>query len=187
MLATAALQLAQPTFLPSLDRLGLPTAGMRRRASYKTTAKAYHLAGWDMRIEHDGFTGQVRCRLFAAAGWGQGRMGYAQGVVGFHLGAGKDVAGAWYRIDDKAVRPWRDDYSDLIARRAPLDSGSLTNPTGGVVFVPAERLAGAGTVTIRASRHSRPKRFQLKGFEQALTAARANGCSDTASFVMEPW
>lgn len=179
--------MAGPVALPTLDDLGLSAADRHRRAGYRAKTKVYRLAGWDMRIERDGFTGQVRCRLFAAAGWGRGRMAYAHGVVGFHLGADQDVAGAWYGVDDKAVRPWRNDYPDLIAHRVPLDGGSLANPTGGVVLIPIERLAGASTVTIRADRQSKPKRFRLEGFEQALAAARANGCSDGAAFAQERW
>lgn len=64
-----------------------------------------------------------------------------------------------------------------------LEGGSLANPTGGVVLIPQEILTGARTVTIRADRGHTPKRFHLKGFEQALAAARVNGCSDAASFV----
>lgn len=174
---------------PSPPHVALPQAieipidGMRRRAGYKVRSKAYHLAGWDMRIEHDGFTGQTRCRLFSPSGWGQGRISYADGVLGFHLDADRDVARAWYSVDDTAPRPWRDDYPALIARRVSLEGGSLANPTGGVVLIPQEILAGARTVTIRADRGRTPKRFRLRGFEEALAAARANGCSSAASFV----
>jgi hypothetical protein len=160
---------------------------MRRRAGYRIRTKAYHLAGWDMRIERDGFTGQVRCRLFSPAGLGQGRISYARGVLGFHLGADRDAAQAWYSVDDAPPRPWRDDYPLLVARRVSLEGGSLANPTGGVVLIPQETLAGARTVTIRADRGVTPRRFRLKGFEQALAAARANGCADPAAFSRDPW
>ncbi|MDR7115490.1 hypothetical protein [Caulobacter sp. BE254] len=187
----AALHLGQPSL--SAPRawppraLGLPTEGMRRRAGYKIRTKAYHLAGWDMRIQRDGFTGQTRCRLFAPAGLGQGRISYAAGVLGFHLDRDRDVAQAWYSVDDKPPRPWRDDYPALVARRVSLEGGGLANPTGGVVLIPTENLAGARTVTIRADHDATPKRFGLKGFEQALAAARANGCADPAAFVRDPW
>ncbi len=165
----------------------LPTEGMRRRAGYKVRTKAYHLAGWEMRIERDGFTGQVRCRLFSPAGLGQGRISYAHETLGFHLDSDQDVAQAWYSIDDKAARPWRGDYPTLVARRVSLEGGSLANPTGGVVLIGQDLLAGARTVTVRADRDSTPRRFRLKGFERALTAARANGCGDPASFARDPW
>lgn len=176
---------ASPAWPP--HALGLPTEGMRRRAGYKIRTKAYHLAGWDMRIQRDGFTGQTRCRLFSPAGLGQGRISYAGGVLGFHLDRDRDVAQAWYSIDDAPPRPWRDDYPALIARRVSLEGGGLANPTGGVVLVPREILAGARTVTIRADRDTTPRRFRLKGFEQALAAARANGCADPAAFARDPW
>jgi len=186
-----ALHLGEASFAAphvSLPRaIGLPTEGMRRRAGYKIRTKAYHLAGWDMRIERDGFTGLTRCRLFAPSGLGQGRISYADGVLGFHLDRDRDVAQAWYSIDDAAPRPWRDDYPVLIARRVSLEGGSLANPTGGVVLIPQEILAGARTVTIRADRDVAPKRFHLKGFEQALAAARANGCADPAAFSRAAW
>lgn len=184
-----ALNLGWPSFSPPRLPHGvqIPTEGMRRRAGYKVRTKAYRLAGWDMRIARDGFTGQVRCRLVSPGGLRQGRISYADGVLGFHLDPDRDVAQAWYSIDDAPPRPWRDDYPALVARRVSLEGGSLANPTGGVVLIPAEILAGAKTVTIRADRHVTPKRFGLKGFEQALAAARANGCADPAAFARDPW
>jgi hypothetical protein len=165
----------------------IPTESMRRRAGYKVRTKAYRLAGWDMRIERDGFTGQIRCRLFSPAGLGQGRISYASGVLGFHLDPDRDVAQAWYSIDDAAPRPWRDDYPLLVARRVSLEGGSLANPTGGVLLIPQEKLTGARTVTVRAARGVSPKRFRLSGFEEALAAARANGCADPAAFSQASW
>lgn len=171
----------------ALPHVEIPTDGMRRRAGYKVRTKAYHLAGWDMRIQRDGFTGQTRCQLYSPAGLGQGRISYADGVLGFHLGAERDVAQAWYSIDDAAAQPWRADYPALIARRVSLDGGGLANPTGGVVLIPQEKLAGARTVTIRAAKGLAPKRFRLRGFEQALAAARANGCAGLAAFSRASW
>ena len=186
VLAAGALHLAWP-HLSLPHSVNLPTAGMRRRAGYRINAKSYHLAGWEMRIQRDGFTSQTRCQLFAPADLRQGQISYAPGVLSFHFPAELDVAGAWYRVDDAPARAWRDDYPALTARRVSLEGASLTNPTGGVVLVPQEVLAGARSVTIRADRNSTPKRFRLKGFEQALASARANGCTDPASFAREPW
>ena len=186
LVAASALHLAWPHVSSPLPHT-IPTEGMRRRVGYKIRTKAYHLDGWEMRITRDGFTGQVRCRLFAQKDLRQGRISYADGVMGFHLDPDRDVAQAWYSVDDHAPRLSRDDYPTLVARRISLEGGGLANPTGGVVLIPQEILAGAQTVTIRADRDSTPKRFRLKGFEQALAAARANGCADPASFAPEPW
>lgn len=165
---------------PSLPQtIPFPTEGMHRRAGYKVKTKAYHLKGWDMRIERDGFTGLTRCRLYAPGSVLQGRITYARGVLGFHLGEDVDVAGAWYSIDDKPPVAWRDDFPGLAEIREPLRTENLFNPTGGVVLIPRDKLAGARTVTIRSERGETPKRFRLKGFEQALVAARANGCAPT--------
>jgi len=186
VIAAGALHLAWPRVsLPPLQ--AIPTEGMRRRAGYKIRTKAYHLDGWDMRIQRDGFTGQTRCRLFSPKDLRQGRISYADGVLGFHLDRDRDVAQAWYSVDDAPPRPWRDDYPALVARRVSLEGGSLANPTGGVVLIPREILAGARTVTIRADRGATPRRFGLKGFEPALAAARANGCADPAAFSRDPW
>jgi hypothetical protein len=111
-------------------------------------------------------------------------MSYAQGVVGFHLGSSHDAAEAWYSLDDRPPQPWRNDYPVLVAHRVSLEGGSLANPTGGVVLVPEGKLVDVRTVTIRAKADSTPKRFQLKGFQQALSAARLNGCT---SFERDPW
>jgi hypothetical protein len=186
VIAAGALHLAWPHFSSPLPHT-IPTEGMRRRSGYKIRTKSYHLDGWEMRITRDGFTGQTQCRLFAPKDLRQGRISYANGVMGFHLDPDHDVAQAWYSVDDKPPRPWRDDYPVLMARRVSLEGGGLANPTGGVVLIPTETLTGARTVTIRAEREASPRRFRLRGFEQALVAARANGCADPASFAREPW
>jgi hypothetical protein len=186
VIAAGALHLAWPHLSSPLPHT-IPTEGMRRRAGYKIRTESYHLDGWEMRITRDGFTGQTQCRLFAPKDLRQGRISYASGVMGFHLDPDHDVVQAWYSIDDKPPRPWRDDYPVLTARRVSLERGSLANPTGGVVLIPTETLAGARTVTIRADREASPRRFRLRGFERALTAARANGCTDPTSFARDPW
>lgn len=186
VIAAGALHLAWPHFSPPLPH-AIQTEGMRRRSGYKIRTRSYHLDGWEMRIQRDGFTGQTRCRLFAPKDLRQGAISYAGEVVGFHLDPDRDVAQAWYSIDDKPPRPWRDDYPVLVARRVSLEGGSLANPTGGVVLIPTEALTGARTVTIRAGREVSPKRFRLRGFERALAAARANGCADPTAFARGPW
>ncbi|WP_145998429.1 hypothetical protein [Caulobacter flavus] len=181
LLATVAAAGVLGLSLPSLPHsIPFPTEGMRRLAGYKVRTKAYNLKGWEMRIERDGFTGQTRCRLYAPSSVLQGRITYARGVLGFHLGEEVDVADAWYSVDDRAPTAWRDDQPALAERREPLAGDNLFNPTGGVVLIPRDRLAGAVTVTIRADREATPRRFRLKGFETALAAARANGCGDAA-------
>ncbi|PXA78649.1 hypothetical protein DMC25_22375 [Caulobacter sp. D4A] len=174
--AAGALGLSWPS-LP--QAIPFPTEGMHRRAGYKVKTKAYHLKGWEMRIERDGFTGLTRCRLYAPSTVFQGRMTYARDVLGFHLGEDVDVGEAWYSIDDKPPVAWRDDFPTLASRREPLSTDNLFNPTGGVVLIPHDKLDGARTVTIRAGRDQTPRRFRLKGFERALAAARANGCGAT--------
>lgn len=173
--AAGVLGLSWPLPPPELH---FPTDGMRRRAGYRVKTKAYHLDGWEMRIERDGFSGLTRCRLYAPSGLLQGRITYARDVLGFHLGEKVDVADAWYSIDDAPPTAWRDDFPLLAARREPAATDNLFNPTGGVVLIPRDKLKGAHTVTIRAERGRTPRRFRLMGFEQALAAARANGCDD---------
>ena len=162
-------------------------ASAQKRASYKVSTKTYRLAGWDMRIQRDGFTGEVRCRLYVPAGVRRHAMSYARGTIGLHLDPDQDVAGAWYSIDDRPATAWRDDYPALVARRVALDDGSLVNPTGGVVLVPAEKLVGARTAAVRAERQGAIVRFKLKGFQRALEAARANGCARDDAFERERW
>jgi len=114
-------------------------------------------------------------------------MSYARGTIGLHLDPDTDVSGAWYGVDDRPPSPWRDDHPALVARRVTLDAGSLSNPTGGVVLIPAEKLVGARMVAVRVDREASMVRFKLKGFQQALEAARANGCARDDAFERERW
>ncbi|KSB87931.1 hypothetical protein AS593_18625 [Caulobacter vibrioides] len=155
----------------------LPAEAAPRRSALKVKTKAYNLGGWEMRIERDGFTGQARCRLYLSRTLRGPRISYADGVFGFHMGDKVDVADAWYRIDNGPPRAWRDDLPALATRGEPLATNDLFNPTGGVVLIARDKLAGAGTVTIRSDRGSAPRRFRMKGFEAALAAARYNGCA----------
>jgi hypothetical protein len=164
-----------------------PTAASVQRSSDKVRNKTYQLKGWMMDIQKDGFTGQVRCHLFSMRTLSQGRITYAQNTLGFELDPGQSTLNAWYRIDNRPAQRANDLYPRLVAERVAGSEGSLENPTGGVVLIPAADLANARTVTIRVNEQAAPKRFNLKGFDGALKAARYNGCMSDDSFERYKW
>jgi len=140
-----------------------------------------------MTIQKDGFTGQMTCQLFKLRTLSQGRITYAQDTLGFELGKDVGVLKAWYKIDDQPALPWQSIFHRLTAEHIKMDQGPVENPTGGVVYIPAPDLESAKSVTVRATPASKPHVFKLSGFQEALAAARANGCSPDTRFERYPW
>lgn len=168
-------------------RTAAPSPMAVQKSSDKVRHKTYQLKGWMMTIQHDGFTGKVRCHLFSMRTVSQGRITYAQGTLGFEMDQDVSTLNAWYRVDNQAVKRANDLYVRLVADRVAGAQGSLENPTGGVVLIPADDLIGAKVVTIRTDEKSRPRRFSLRGFDAALSAARYNGCAPDEAFERYTW
>lgn len=177
-----------PTQLSWLKpRLAEPSPASLQTAYDKVRQKTYQLKGWMMTIQKDGFTGQVRCHLFSMRTLTQGRITYSQNTLGFELDPNETTLNAWYRVDGQPARRANDLYPRLVAAQVGGADGSLENPTGGIVLIPVADLVGASVVTIRTSERSAPKRFNLKGFDEALAAARYNGCSSDEAFERYAW
>ncbi len=153
----------------------------------KVRETTYTQDGWTMTIRRDGFTDTVRCRLVSLKTLFQGRITYADEILGFQLGDGDNALDAWYRIDSGPPHRWQDLYPQLVARDVALDRGPIDNPTGGLVLIPKDQLAGARAVTIRVGDRGPVRTFRIGGFAAALATAKYNGCADERSFQRDPW
>ena len=144
--------------------------------------RTYGTGGWLLQVQRDRFSGQVRCRL---TGWRlpQPRMTFASGVVWFRFAPRTDTLDAWYRIDGAPARRWQDLYPELSQAGVELEGPSLDHPTGGVVALPLRLVVGARQVTIRPTPRSQPRTFTMGGLQEAVDAARAQGCVADSAFV----
>lgn len=140
-----------------------------------------HVAAGDWRLDVavNHFSGSLICRLRSR----RGRMRYQAGAVGFAFNKGWHVGDATYRIDNGVSRSTRADFAALIARAAPIDSGSMDNPSGGVVWIPYDDLAHAISVTIQARPDRQPRTFRLTGLKGLYATAVARGCRPESRFV----
>lgn len=135
--------------------------------------------GWKLAIQHDPFTGQVRCSLRSRGA----HMVYQRGAIGFHIAQKASTTSAWYRVDDAAPARWQDDYPALIAAGVSMDGPALDNPTAGTVWLPLAKVEHADTVRIRVGTRGRCHAFHIRGLAAMRDAANRLGCGSDASFV----
>jgi hypothetical protein len=133
----------------------------------------YKNDGWHVSARHDAFAGTTRCAIRSI----NHHIIYQPGALGFRFRRHRDTLGAWYHIDGGAPLRWEDRYPALIASGVQIDGPGLDNPTGGIVWLPFADLKDAAIVTIRAGGYGKGRDFMLRGFPQALDAARRLGCA----------
>jgi len=159
MLAAAALALS---ILGSGDRTQIVTRSVK-------------VGDWTAKVRSDQFTGEVSCSLVGR------RISLHRDTLVFHLGRDIDTSQAFFRIDGGPARSVREPRLENETHGFFLDSGPISNPSGGEVALPLSIVLGAKKVYVRASARYQPRAFDLSGFAQALAAAKAAGCKD-ASF-----
>lgn len=145
----------------------------------KISHESTRLGDWRLDIAKNSFSGEIVCRLRARNLKGF----YSAGAVGFRFKHKWNVEDAVYRIDDGEPRAVRDDLSDLVARGVPLDRGNMENASGGVVWIPYERLAEADTITIEARSDRRAVTFHFRGLASLHDLAQERGCTPDSRFV----
>ena len=134
-------------------------------------ARHQRVAGWEVETHRDRFTGHLTCQVK------KGRISLARQAVVFHFPVRIDTFDAAYRIDGGPLYLARDDAADLAAMGFGLhDDDNLDNPSGGIVRIPASRLAGAHWVRIEAGPYAKAYRFTLAGLDAAIDAATSRGC-----------
>ena len=137
------------------------------------------VGAWTVQARTDRFTHHATCQLR------ESKVRYARQALVFQLPGKLDTSDAVYRIDDGPVMSVRNDAMELARLGFALHNDDLSNPSGGLVTVPAHRLAGARTVRIEAGNHGAVYRYRIDGIDQALEAGRALGCGPD-DFVQAP-
>jgi hypothetical protein len=144
----------------------------------QVSTHTYALPTWEFSQSKDRFTGRTQCDLFQGNRLSPS-VSYANQSLTFAFPRKLNTLQADYRVDGGPVRRWQDAFPKLVQVGANLQNGSMTNPTGGLVSLPAADLLNAHTVTIRPTPHSQPKLFTIDGFPNALSAAEARGCAES--------
>ena len=146
----------------------------------RPTVERRQIGQWRLAVARDPFTGKVHCELKARG------MAYGPAAMTFFIGARADTFAAVYKIDNGPATPWRVNAMTLASRGVALQTDSLTNPSGGKVFVPTPALTGAQSVTIRVSPSARPRAYRLDDLPAAVAAAQSAGCgSDFKAVISE--
>ncbi len=136
----------------------------------ETHRERSQIGAWTLRVESDQFAARQICQL------SRPRVDYHRQALVFHLSSRADTANAVYRIDDGPPRAVRSDAMDLARLGFALYNDDLTNPSGGLVRIPRQRIMDAREVSIQAKAMAAPVKFRIDGFGAALDAARAAGC-----------
>lgn len=148
----------------------------------QTDTSRYVIPAWHVDATRDRFTQKMVCRVY------QGRrrdpdVTYQRETLAFQFGRGRNTTNADFKVDGAASRPWTAVYPALVANGATLPGRSLTNPTDGMVILPAALLDNASTVTIRPTQTSKPKIFSVSGFSDAVRSAQRLGCDFDYGFT----
>jgi hypothetical protein len=130
----------------------------------------HRLGPWTLNISTDRFAGARTCAL-ARHG-----VDYERKALVFHLPRRLDAASAVYRIDNGPPFKAVDDRLDLARQGFALQNDDLANPSGGLVRIPADRLATARAVRIETGPRLRIFTFRVDGLASALALARRAGC-----------
>jgi hypothetical protein len=128
------------------------------------------VAGWVVSVRADGFTGRVACDLHKP------RIEYRRSALVIRLGRHLNTADIAYRIDGGPPIWTRSDEMELARLGFALGGDSLTNPSGGLVRIPARRLQAARVVAIQPRPWKAPIQFDVAGLGPALDAATKAGC-----------
>lgn len=145
----------------------------------QVSTKAYTLPTWSFSQSRDRFTQHLTCQVYTGPR-GRPLVSYGRQAVTFRFPATVNTLQADYRLDSGPTRSWRDELPTLAETGFTPDRGGLDNPTGGLITLPARELSGVHLVTIRATPGSRPRAFSIDGLDDAIAAARAQGCGADA-------
>jgi hypothetical protein len=161
-------------------------AGVFHRAPSRVVRDHVRQGDWRLDLARDRFSGALACRLQTR----DGKAIYRAGAVGFRFDHDWDVTGAVYRIDMGPVQTMRDDLPRLLALHTPIDSGSMDNPTGGIVWVPYEKLVSPSSdnktpvaIAIEPQRGKGARLFRFRGLAALHDTAVAKGCAPESRFV----
>lgn len=135
--------------------------------------------GWALEIARNPFSERQTCNLRAT----NNRAFYANGAAAFRFRPRWNVREAVYRLDGAAPRHNRNDVSPLLALKVPIDRGGMDNASGGLVWIPYDRLVAANQVTIQPQPGRKLTDFQFRGLRSLHDIAIARGCVPERRFV----
>ena len=136
--------------------------------------RLYGVAGWEIGVDRDTFTGAVTCSLAAHD------VHFESDTLIFHLGRGVETTHAVFRVDGGAARPVAEAFRDDAAHGIFPQRGWIDDPAGGDAALPATDFKGAKRVWIRATPAYQPRFFNVSRFQDALAGARSAGCAPRA-------
>ena len=137
------------------------------------------LGDWRLEIVKGRFSGDVACHLRAK----DKRVFYVANALGFRFGKRLDTLGAWIRLDGGEAYRWRDDLPELARLGVAIDGRNLDAPTGGIIWIPAAKLADVNRVQIQPRADKRARTYHLRGFAGLREIARTMGCAPETRFV----
>ena len=167
MILIAALSLSLWSHLPALPRWG-HRAAASAAAGVKLPAR---VGPWRIDGRWDRFAGTRACAISAPG------VGFYRGVLLFRIGSRGDTRAALFRVDGGPARPVTEAFDTVEGLGVFPRRGWIVDPQGGEVVLPLAYASGARTIAIRAAAGQRPRRFRVSGLDQAITLARAAGCS----------
>ncbi|MBX9729755.1 MAG: hypothetical protein K2X59_00355 [Sphingomonas sp.] len=134
---------------------------------------------WTLEIARNPFSEGQTCKLRAV----NNRAFYANGAVAFRFRQRWDLSEAVYRLDGAAPRHSRNDLPQLLALKVPIDRGGMDNASGGLVWIPYDRLVEANQVTIQPQPGRNLTNFRFRGLRSLHDIAIAKGCVPDSRFV----
>jgi hypothetical protein len=140
-----------------------------------TETKTYAQGGWLLTVHTDTFTHAKTCQLETQA-WGRSGVTVGRQALAFHFDPRLDTYDAWYSIDGRPPKAWRDQGAHLIQVGAMAAAEKLDNATGGAVVLPLDALVGAHSITVRPTLKHRPYVFDLTALWPVLASAEGLGC-----------
>ena len=133
------------------------------------------VAHWKFHLTDDRFSGVKQCQIT------RGPIQVEKGFVRFQLGRSADSADAIYSIDGQPPQNWTVVSPELVKAGIDVEEDNLSNPSGGVVFLPLEMVRDAHEVRIRASGWVSPRIYKISGLPTSLDLAKEQGCDVTSA------
>jgi hypothetical protein len=144
--------------------------GLFQRTPADAPVQRFQVRGWTAEVKTDGFSGAVSCRLRS------GRATVTRGGARFDLGRWTNTSAAEYRIDGAAVKSGREAMMNVALLGVRTISANASNPSNGIVHIPAAELSAASAVAIRPAPGARVRTFAVAGLQEALDAEKQRGC-----------
>ena len=179
ILATMAMLAAQdtaPAPPPPPDKHAWLSFG--RHHDFGLRKKNVGKYGWQVWIRTDNFTNKITCYVASLQTASQGRVTYADDTLGFEIKGYADPNTTWFMADGNPAQKLSSVWPTLYGRGQAVPQMGTNNLDHTIVLIPMESVLGSDHVYIRTRDKDKPKTFRLIGLQEALQAARDNGCTE---------